>query len=418
MQSSFFPKKRCLFLVEDYPISPNATGGGSSMVYSHLELLFHAGFDITLILLRNPHTPKGFVEYTQNQPVTWNTVKSWCKSYHMIEVKRNTEEKSRMARLYHLILALLYPIRYKYNTISKETNEIFKKLLIQIQPDMIWTEHQFPAILAQNYIQETPIIFSHTDWLWRIKKLRQKDNRFNLRFLLNIYLLKRLEVKLVQKVSGCVSGSIKEAFEIEMLSRKPVIYLPATYPLINPVLLKETHSSKRIFHLGGMSTTANRIGLQRFIDVVWPTIREFNPELWVIGSLEGAGDLLLDYLKKENIICTGFINDLSSVLRPYDIHIIPWEYNTGTRTRIPLVLSHKQVLLSTRAAAACLPELINGENCILVDDLTSMGSEITKIFSNQTLRIRLANSGYETFKKSFTRESLQQRFNRYIAKVL
>jgi len=37
---------------------------------------------------------------------------------------------------------------------------------------------------------------------------------------------------------------------------------------------------------------------------------------------------------------------LDEVLRPNDVHIVPYDQPTGTRTRLTLALNHRQVLLA------------------------------------------------------------------------
>ncbi|MCZ7545717.1 MAG: glycosyltransferase [Anaerolineae bacterium] len=178
---------------------------------------------------------------------------------------------------------------------------------------------------------------------------------------------------------------------------------------------------RRIVHLGTMQATANRLGLQRFMEVVWPRIIETNPrppELWVVGNLDGASPELLGQLEKANAICAGYVFDLGTVLRPYDIHIVPWEHDTGTRTRIPLALNYAQALVSTRAGAACFRELRHNENCVQVDGLEQMGEAILALVCDNIYRRQLADAGRATFLRCYTREALQPRFDSFIKQVL
>jgi hypothetical protein len=169
-----------------------------------------------------------------------------------------------------------------------------------------------------------------------------------------------------------------------------------------------------------MQTTANRLGLERFLDVSWPIICQtssVHPELWVVGSLAGASGSLLAKLKQAKAACPGFVDDLTTVLRPFDIHIIPWEHNTGTRTRIPLVLNYGQVLVSTKAGAACLPELRHNENCVLVHNLEQMAKEVMLLIPDESRRQKLARAGRDTFEKQYTREAVQPRFNQFLGEL-
>ncbi len=138
----------------------------------------------------------------------------------------------------------------------------------------------------------------------------------------------------------------------------------------------------------------------------------------MIGSLNGASPALLDKLSLAGAVCTGSVEDLTTVLRPGDIHIIPWEHDTGTRTRIPLVMNYAQVLVSTRAAAACIAELVPGKNCILVENLKEMAGQIVGLYSQPEIRKELGLAGRQTFEEHFTREALQPDFDRFLQAIL
>jgi hypothetical protein len=96
------------------------------------------------------------------------------------------------------------------------------------------------------------------------------------------------------------------------------------------------------------------------------------------------------------------VENLQSVLKPYDLHIIPWEYNTGTRTRIPLVFNYAQVLVSTKAAASCYPEVVHEQNSMLCDDLPQMTQQLIDLYNNTEKRIFTGNNARKTFDEVFT----------------
>jgi glycosyltransferase involved in cell wall biosynthesis len=81
-------------------------------------------------------------------------------------------------------------------------------------------------------------------------------------------------------------------------------------------------------------------------------------------------------------------------------------------------LSFAQVIVATKAAAACLPELCDGENCCLVDDLGAMTHALRTLVDDEPLRRRLGDAGRATFLQHFTRKALQPRFDRFIHEVV
>jgi len=408
----------CAFVMEDWPLTPNASGA-SALIYSHLQLMVHAVDRVELILIKNPNHSLGFDAYCQSQPEVWDEVRYWCAGVHFIENKKIQNSISTFVSIFQTVLD---PAYYLYGalfqgSLSGDMNALLKKLT----PDIIWAEHLFPASLLHSLKMDIRLVYSHHDWRWKIKSHRAAGKVSNIRQSLNRWMSKRHEKRIVREVDGCISGSQTELIEISALGVNRLKYFPATYDAIDISKLDISDKKPRIVHLGGMQATANRFGLLRFLKVCWPQLKNsysFAIELWVVGSLEGATSELHTALGQENIICTGMVPDLSTVLRPFDIHIIPWEYNTGTRTRIPLVLNYAQVLVSTRAAASCLSELRHGENSILVQHLAEMTTAILDLFDKSNLRQKIGYHGRETFMKYFTRESQQVDFSRFVQDIL
>ncbi len=104
-------------------------------------------------------------------------------------------------------------------------------------------------------------------------------------------------------------------------------------------------------------------------------------------------------------------------MRPYDLHIIPWEYSTAQRTRLPMAFNLGQVVVAVRAGVAGFPEVIDGENCRLVDRLDQMGSVIKELLRDPEQRERLGNAARRTFERYFTRHALLPRYETVITSV-
>jgi hypothetical protein len=217
-----------------------------------------------------------------------------------------------------------------------------------------------------------------------------------------------LEERLVRSVSAVVSGSKPECEEISRAGGRNVYYIPVSFELAALDLERGGDKTPRLVHLGGMGTTANREGLLAFFERVWPALKGTGMEFEVIGDTAGASSVLQEHLR--TVRCSGFIKDLTTVLRPFDIHVIPWEHTTGQRTRLPVAFNHAQVVVATRAAVACYPEARDRENCRLVDRLEDIVSVIPELMADHGERSRLGRAARATFEKQFTRTSLLPRY--------
>jgi glycosyltransferase involved in cell wall biosynthesis len=419
-----------MFLTEARPLTPISSGGGGALFYSHLELLAHSThkIQISLVLLTEIGRTQGFEEFTREQPEIWNRVKNWCTSYRILYLEHQNPPSSRIKRF---LFSLRDPIQSRFPLVHRGSLNKFSLVISEEQPDLIWAEHYLATAIAIQSNLGIPVVFSHHDWLSRLIALRasqvepgQASGLFSSWVTLHkntyIWQTQRIEAELARCAAGCVSGSITEAKELRQMGVPHVAYFPHTvFPTANS-LHNATPTQVQIVHLGGLQGTASRLGLQRFLEICWPAIVANSPfpvELIHIGKTENIPEEVITLLEKAGVTFTGFVEDLSTVLRPYDIHIVPWEYNTGTRTRIPVALSYKQALVSTKAAASCLPELRNGEDCLLVDDLSEMTQAILTLLAADDLRQKISQAGYNTFLRNYTRESVQPRFDQFISEL-
>lgn len=382
-----------LFLVNNTKISPNANGG-ASVYFSHLELLAKLGYNIHILLVDFQDGKKAGIssnvdaEYIQE-------IKEFYNEINYFQVS----QISPKGILRRIKTAIFKPEKFEYFFVNAENEKILKQYIADKNINLVWAEWRWTAILAHYSKLNIPTIYAHHDWEFKLRKLKSK-----LTFLQKFHLKqkKRVELDLVKNVQACVSASFTEVEEIKLYGNVNALYIPLTYREVT--ITPNNSEVPSIIHLGGMGTTANRIGLERFLEVCWKDLKKKLPTvtLKVIGNLKGASHTLKQYLEDPQIHCFGFVENLTPQLKAYDIHIIPWEYNTGTRTRIPLVCNYAQVLVCTKAAASCYPELKQGENCMLSDNLSQMTTQIADLYNNKEKRIFIGNNARKTFLQNFT----------------
>lgn len=405
-------KKNLLLIIGDYPISVNSYGGASALIHNHLELLHKADWNIYLLVVDEQIKPSSFLKFTSSNPVEWNQVKEMITQYNFLSLQR---KRSKRNKIWNSLLSLYSPKSYLFSTLIGENLNKIYSIISNERISLIWSEHLLPTLLVESIKNRVPIIYSHHDWEYKLEGHRTPNLTLIKKY--RRLLKKRIEYNLVRNVEGVISGSKAESNEFAKLGAKRILYLPAFYSIRKPLTSDVDLLEPRIVHLGGFLATANRIGMQRFIDVCWQNLESNyikKENFLIIGSLEGASKDQGKVLQ-EIATCLGFVDDLSTVLRPYDIHIVPWEHNTGTRTRLPIALGYKQVIVSTKAAASCLPELIHNENCILVDELSLMSKEIINLYEDSEFRMKIGDNARKTYEENFTINSNQKKFNKFLS---
>jgi glycosyltransferase involved in cell wall biosynthesis len=395
--------RKVLFIVNQGNISLNANGG-ASVYYSHLELLYASGYTIEILA----------VQWTDNdvfKEEDYKEVKQFVSAVKTYKIINKTPTKG----FNRLCNAIFKPEIFEYYFLNNKNISFLKKHVSENNFDLVFGDWRWAGIWACFSFLKTPVIYAHHDWEYKLAKLRSKRNLLG-RF--HTFQKKRVEYKMVKGVAGSISGSFTETKEIEKISSKKAIYIPTTYSSVLPKLIK--NDVPRIVHLGGMGTTANRLGLEQFLDVSWKSIKDNFPavKLQVIGSLKAAPESLLKKLKEPNIICSGFVKDLQLVLRPEDIHIIPWEYNTGTRTRIPVIFNYQQALVAISASVEAFPEIKHNKNAVLCKDLKEMSNEVSKLIGNKSKRQKISKEAKETFLTHYTSKSHISKLKEFIEELL
>ena len=404
---------RCLF-IPNYPPSPHFSGGGLAIAYENLCSIYELGHKIHLWYFSHPTRIERFNRFIAEDANVWSEVQAMCQSVTLTALPEKPDLIPRLSRaILRRVIRRWFEEEFVHNpilmgnpTLKTVAFSEMQRLIAKIEPDFIWAEHLQPAQLAVLQT-EIPVIYSHSDWSYRISALRHGKPE-NL-------VLRGAEENVARRATRVVSGSVVECEQLRAIGCKFVDYIPVSYAPAPIDPGAKPPQQVRLVHFGQIGTTANRVGLERFFDRVWPELLSEAPALWVIGDTSSAPPKLAQFLA--GVTCTGHVTEWSHVLRPYDLHIIPWEYSTGQRTRVPVAFNYGQVIVAVRAGIAGFPEAIDGENCRLVDSLDQMGPVIKELLHDPAQRERLAKAARKTFETHFTRQALLPRYERVIAGI-
>lgn len=408
---------KILYLIGERPLTPNGFGGASALFYGHVRLLASSGHEIVLGLLSDKRSAPIFQDYCERHPAAWRDINEWTAGIRHVELAPLPRARSFIQVLQR---SITQPALSVQSVVWSKNAQAVRDLDAELQPDLIWADGVLSALICRAAGLQDKMVYGHLDWRYRIKKLRFSTAGKRAKGDFKYLQMRRAEHDLVRTARACLCASPTEAQDALNLGTRLVGYCPASY---EPVELPATapDAAPRLVHLGGMQTTATRQGLERFFDVVWPRLKETMPELpelWVIGDLDGASPQLRKYLEQQGVVCTGFVRDLGEIMHQNDIHLIPWEYATGTRTRLGVALNYAQVIVTPRAAALATPEICDQKDCVLVDTLEDMAPAIAELCSSPERRRELGKAARQTFMRYFTHESQKEPFHRFVEACL
>ena len=209
--------------------------------------------------------------------------------------------------------------------------------------------------------------------MYRVLVVRRNQLSLKERYFLRAF--RNAEDRIARMANWALTGSTTDARRLEEVGCKRVFMIPTTYAS-RPgpsAEAKPAVEGMRVVHLGSLQTTANWVGLAGYLRSAHDKASEKCLDtgvlltLLVIGDNQNVKPFVLDLLQRDNIRLTGFVPDLDTVLRPFDVAILPYEHDTGYRTKLPLLLSYAQAIVTTEAAVAgtMLPGL--EDVCVVVE---------------------------------------------------
>ena len=378
--------KIILFLTDNEKFSFDKTGA-AALKTSHLVALNQISeYHIHVIILGN--SPNTEVNYLENILPIIETERISLTALSLNYNKPKTK--------YYQILTNYF---FSYGSIRKQ-GTIFSTInhfnisqlnstINRINPDIIWTEHLEPSLLMSHINFEGIKVYSHHDFLSKLILIRRKK----LKDYINSYIVKKIQTSFIKKFGTHVTAaSENEIAEIKRIApNSKLYYQPTIYPPITVKWSEVKPQILRIIHLGTLRATANKVGLLNLLKYVLPKLKgNIQFECWIIGDLTNADKETVTLLNDECVNCIGYVEDLTTVLRPADIHLLPYNYATGTRTRLPLIFNHGQLVIAHKEAVNGMRDIENNVNCVVVNDFSEMANKIIELGKDFKLRTSIA----------------------------
>lgn len=295
--------------------------------------------------------------------------------------------------------------------------------IARTRPDLLWLAGvEVVAAVGQTGV---PTVYTHTDTAYRVQAIRLAGAGWRQRYFLWVH--RRAEETITRQAMHIITGSVTGAQRLQALGCAHVVVIPTTYsPRLAPAATAEAESGQlRVVHLGSLETTANRVGLLGYLQQAHPEATAqcaaagHALTLWIIGDNKRMHPELAAQLNRPaNIHQTGFVPDLAGVLRPFDVAILPYEHDTGYRTKLPLLFSFAQVVLSTKAAVAGTQTAGLAEVCVLVDGVADFPAALARLADRPDERERIGRAAHTFFMNHFIHEAVQPQYARFLEQVL
>jgi hypothetical protein len=405
---------KCLFLLSNSPLAQNYTGAAARYLQAFLALT-QLGVEVHVLRFLSEDNRQRIIAFEQAQPRSQVAHYGLAQSWRDVDYTWLPRFQRKLEGIWR---GLFRPVEYQF----PETKLLLASLLTSVdslKPDFILAEMTVAGALVTVSGMDLPWIYGHHDWIYRDKMIRRalRVKRVTLGNRFSDYVARRAEIAVARNSTTAIAASQIEGEEMERLGVQNVHVIPTTYESVpSPSADYIPQQPIRIVHFGNLKTTANAVGLCAYLEKVVPMLPE-NWGLHIVGAADEADPALLDKLDQVGATLVGYVADLGTVLRPFDIAIIPYEHNTGVRTKLPLLFNYAQVVVATEAAVAGSLEARPGENCFVLPSLEHFPDILRQLASEPMLRNQIGLEAKRTFERTFTLEAQLPKYERVLSYI-
>ena len=140
-----------------------------------------------------------------------------------------------------------------------------------------------------------------------------------------------------------------------------------------------------------------------------PVLIQKRPDvkIYIVGQHVPA-ELLRKAEGLENVIFTGYVEDISEYLNECTVYICPLRLGGGTRLKILEAMAAGIPIVSTSVGAEGL-DLTHGEHLLIADNPNDFAHSICSLLENQTLRQHMAQSARTFVEKKYAWKGIAKR---------
>lgn len=397
---------RILFILPGAPLVFNHSGAASRYAQNFLAL-HSLGYEVHVLRFHLPGRSQSTLAFENASEAAQKTKQS-AASWQDVSLPI----QARPSRVEFVRRMLFDPLAGEFPQ-AHSLSVFITKSIQSLCPQLVWAEHADSAAAVWAAAPNLPWVYSHHDMRYLIRA-----NRAARRSLIDpffAYFARRAEVRVIRAASAVLTGSQMELARLRQLECTSVASIPMVYQPFPTLDLAALPAEMRITHLGSLETTANRSGLISYLSKVHPNVP--GSVLTIIGDAAQTKPPLSDLLRQPDVVCSGYIADLETVLRPFDVSILPYTQDSGYRTKLPLLMGYAQVILATRAAVAgsLLPGL--EQVCILLDRIEDFPAKIAWLAANPSERKRLGLAARAFAERHFRVEAVRPLYADFIRQV-
>jgi len=226
--------------------------------------------------------------------------------------------------------------------------------------------------------------------------------------------MKRLEFNAIRAADATI---VVSAAERELLQHDLSDEQICVLPLI--VAVRGTHKSfgerRDIVFIGGYKHSPNVDAVRFFASEIMPLLRQRLPgvRFYAAGSNPTPE---IQSLAREDVIVTGYVEDLDSLLDKMRVSVAPLRYGAGIKGKIASAMAVGLPVVATALGVEGMP-LTNGGNVLVADDANAFASAIVTLYEDESVWNKLSKNGIEFANRAWGPEAAWKNLSDILARL-
>lgn len=382
---------KILYIAEKIPY-PIYEDGGTLMNY-HVLKGFKKNHNIDFLSFSRENVPPTFLN-------------ELCNNHY--GVSQNTKLNK-----YHYLkgsIALLPPF---YFNKSLAFSEKLKELISKNDYDVVFIDSIYMDVYTKDIKHSNKVISLH-DSLALLYASFTKNTKNIFRkayFQFCSYIYKRKELEILNSYSKCFFVSDKDKRYLEQGN----IFSAKTYAVPNGVnedlINKEdtlTGDSNTIVFSGIMDYKPNIDAVLYFVNAILPLILNENPNVkfYIIGKKPTD---IVNQLASDNVIVTGWVDDISEYICKGSIYISPLISGAGLKNKILEAMALRIAIVATSLSIDGL-DVENDKHLYLANEPIDFANKVLKLMADDDKRNYFIKNSYELIINSHTWENILKKY--------
>lgn len=298
------------------------------------------------------------------------------------------------------------PIQCGYYS-SNAYRRLFREVIQKEKPDL-YVSHLLRMVPYLNELHlEQKSIIEMTDALSKTYILSSKAQGVGL--LKYVY---KLEQKLIARYEKYVTTHYPK---VVLVSQADIDYLKQNIQGDTASLalhsngvgyienISTAYDVDKICFMGNMRSMQNQDAAIYFANEIFPLIKHKRPtaKFYIVGSLPPGN---IQTLASDDIIITGFVDDLEAFLQDACLLVAPIRVAAGIQNKVLVGMGCGIPVVLTSLISHAIPELHDGENSLIRDGEQPFADACLRLMSDTSLRNSMAQQGYEMVRQHYSWE--------------